>query len=74
MLLNLLGFKFMLNFHGRSMLNIYIYNRVSKSVRIIPNAGKKLHEAALVTLYYPFVYPYFIYIVIVCKEIHIIAI
>ena len=39
----------------------YTRNNLSKSVRIILKARKKLHKAALVTLYYSFAYPYLIY-------------
>ena len=39
----------------------YTCNKLSKSVGIILKAKKKLHKAALVTLYYSFAYPYLIY-------------
>ena len=39
----------------------YTCNKLSKSVGIILKARKKLHKAALVTLYYSFAYPYLIY-------------
>ena len=39
----------------------YLCNKLSKSVGIILKARKKLHKAALVTLYHSFAYPYLIY-------------
>ena len=39
----------------------YTCIKLSKSVGIILKARKKLHKAALVTLYYSFAYPYLIY-------------
>ena len=39
----------------------YIWNKLSKCVRIISKAGRKLHSVSLITFYYSFAYPYFIY-------------
>ena len=39
----------------------YTCNKLSKSVGIILKDRKKLHKAAVVTLYYSFAYPYIIY-------------
>ena len=52
-------FKLMLNFHGRNMWSIHVIN--CQIVGLILKARKKLHKAALVTLYYSFAYPYLIY-------------
>ena len=62
MIPNLSELKLMLNFHGSIHMYIeYTCNKLSKSVGIILKARKRLHKAALLTLYYSFAYPYLIY-------------
>ena len=44
----------------------YICKKLSKCVGIIAKARKKLYKSSLITLYYSFAYPYFIYCNHVC--------
>ena len=39
----------------------YICKKLHKCVGIIAKARRKLHRSSLITLYYTFLYPYFIY-------------
>ena len=62
MILSFLVYVLMPSWHGKDILNTHA---VSKCAGIFLKARKKLNKGALISLYYSFAYPYFIY----CKHV-----
>ena len=60
MSLNSLVSRLILSWHGKLISSILV-KKLSKSVGILSKARKKLYRSSLITLYYAFAYPYFIY-------------